>query len=331
MVRILSWVVGIVVLALIVLIGAVELRNRAGVRKASAELAAYQPSPMGDFGTTRTLTILPLIDWHASRPGLRTEMGVSYLIETDQHRVLFDVGHNAKQESPSPLELNMKELGVELESFDRVFISHNHFDHVGGRANQKNETFSIGLEQVPLPGLEAFVPIPMTYPGLSPIHAREPAKVGVGLASTGTLPRQLVFGWIDEQALVVHVEGRGGVLIVGCGHQTIPALLQRYDEVFSEPLYGVVGGLHYPVPEGRLNILGINAQRRLASGDGMLAPLNMAEVQADLEALRARNLGMIGVGGHDSSDEVITMFADAFGDAYRHIRVGEPLVIAPAD
>lgn len=331
MVRILSWVVGIVVLALIVLIGAVELRNRAGVRKASAELAAYQPSQMGDFGTTRTLTILPLIDWHASRPGLRTEMGVSYLIETDQHRVLFDVGHNAKQESPSPLELNMKELGVELESFDRVFISHNHFDHVGGRANQKNETFSIGLEQVPLPGLEAFVPIPMTYPGLSPIHAREPAKVGVGLASTGTLPRQLVFGWIDEQALVVHVEGRGGVLIVGCGHQTIPALLQRYDEVFSEPLYGVVGGLHYPVPEGRLNILGINAQRRLASGDGMLAPLNMAEVQADLEALRARNLGMIGVGGHDSSDEVITMFADAFGDAYRHIRVGEPLVIAPAD
>jgi len=272
---------------------------------------------MGDFGTTRTLTILPLIDWHASRPGLRTEMGVSYLIETDQHRVLFDVGHNAKQESPSPLELNMKELGVELESFDRVFISHNHFDHVGGRANQKNETFSIGLEQVPLPGLEAFVPIPMTYPGLSPIHAREPA--------------QLVFGWIDEQALVVHVEGRGGVLIVGCGHQTIPALLQRYDEVFSEPLYGVVGGLHYPVPEGRLNILGINAQRRLASGDGMRAPLNMAEVQADLEALRARNLGMIGVGGHDSSDEVITMFADAFGDAYRHIRVGEPLVIAPAD
>ena len=329
--RILSWILGILVLALIVLVGAVELRNRAGARKASAELEAYEPSPMGDFGTTRTLTILPLIDWHASRPGLRTEMGVSYLIETDQHRVLFDVGHNAAEESPSPLELNMRELGVELDSFDRLFISHNHFDHVGGKANQRNETFSIGLEPVPLPGLEAFVPIPMTYPGLSPIHAREPTRVGAGLASTGTLPRQLVFGWIDEQALVVQVEGRGGVLVVGCGHQTIPRLLERYDEVFSEPLYGVVGGLHYPVPEGRLKVMGINAQRRLASGDGMLAPLGMADVRADLEALRTRNLGMIGVGGHDSSDEVITMFADAFGDAYRHIRVGEPIVIAPAE
>jgi 7,8-dihydropterin-6-yl-methyl-4-(beta-D-ribofuranosyl)aminobenzene 5'-phosphate synthase len=329
--RVLFWVCGVALLALLVLVSAVELRNRSGVRKANAAIEAYEPPRIGDFGTTRSLTILPLIDWHASRPGLRTEMGVSYLIETDQHRVLFDVGHNAEGESPSPLELNMKELGVELESLDRVFISHNHFDHVGGRANQKNETFSIGLEQVPLPDMKAFVPIPMTYPGLSPIHAREPTQVGTGLASTGTLPRQLVFGWIDEQALVVQVEGRGGVLIVGCGHQTIPALLQRYDEVFSEPLYGVVGGLHYPVPEGRLKILGINAQRRLASGDGMFAALEMEDVESDLSMLRARNLGMIGVGGHDSSDDVITMFADAFGDAYRHIRVGEPIVIAPAD
>jgi metal-dependent hydrolase (beta-lactamase superfamily II) len=90
----------------------------------------------------------------------------------------------------------------------------------------------------------------MTYPGLSPIHAGEPTGIGKGVASTGTIPRQLVFGWIDEQALVVNVADRGTVLIVGCGHQTIPKLLERYDEVFDEPLYGIVGGLHFPVPEG---------------------------------------------------------------------------------
>jgi len=328
MTRIISWTLGFLAVALIVLVAAVELKNGSGVRKATAEITAYEPPPLSDFGATRTLTILPLIDWHASRSGLRTEMGVSYLIETDEHRVLFDVGQNTDQEFPSPLERNMKELGIELESVDRMFISHNHFDHVGGKANQKNQTFSVGLEQVPLPDVLAFVPIPMAYPGLRPIHAHEPTKVGVGLASTGTIPRQLVFGWIEEQALVVQVEGRGGVLIVGCGHQTIPRLLERYDEVFSEPLYGVVGGLHYPVPEGRLNMMGINVQRRLASGDGMLAPLTVADVGAELDGLRARHLGVIGVGGHDSSDEVITMFADAFGDAYRHVRVGEPIVIA---
>lgn len=151
--------------------------------------------------------------------------------------------------------------------------------------------------------------------------------IGNGVATTGTIPRQLVFGWIDEQALVVHVAERGVVLIVGCGHQTIAKLLERYDQVFRQPLYGIVGGLHFPVPEGRLKVLGLNAQRILASGDGMFAPLTMDDVKVDLAALRARKFGLIGVGGHDSSDEVIAMFNEAFGDAYRHIRVGEPISI----
>jgi len=136
-----------------------------------------------------------------------------------------------------------------------------------------------------------------------------------------------IFGILAIRALVVHVAGRGAVLIVGCGHQTIPKLLERYDQVFTEPLYGIVGGLHFPVPEGRLKLLGLNVQRVLASGDGMFAPLTMDDVKADLAALRARKLGLIGVGGHDSSDEVIAMFSEAFGDAYRHIRVGEPISI----
>jgi metal-dependent hydrolase (beta-lactamase superfamily II) len=329
--RVLAWAFGTLGLALIAAIAFVGLRNRSGARKAEAEFAAHQPSPIGDFGATRTLSILPLIDWHTSGPELRGEAGVSYLIETDEHRILFDVGYNAKQESPSPLELNMKALGVALDSIDTVFISHNHLDHVGGMQRQKERSFSIGLEQVPLPDVRAFVPIQMTYPGLSPVHTREPAQIGKGVASTGTIPRQLVFGWIDEQALVVHVADRGAVLIVGCGHQTIPKLLARYDQVFSEPLYGIVGGLHLPVPKGRLKMLGLDAQRLLASGSGMFSPITMDDIKDQMNQLRERNLGLVGVGGHDSSDEVIAMFNDTFGDAYRHVRVGERIVVGPPE
>jgi metal-dependent hydrolase (beta-lactamase superfamily II) len=328
--RALGWLLGVLVLVLVVLVAAVELRTRRGADEAEAEFAAYEPAPLGDFGATQRLTILPLIDWHTSRPELRGEMGVSYLIETDEHRILLDVGQNAEQESPSPLEVNMEALGIELESIDTVFISHNHFDHVGGMQNQRSQTFSISVDQVPLPNMKAFVPIPMTYPGLSPVHTKDPAAIGKGLASTGTIPRQLVFGWIDEQALVVHLAGLGNVLIVGCGHQTLPKLLKRYDRVFSEPLYGIVGGLHYPVPDGRLNALGVNVQRRAASGRGMFAPITMEDVENEMNALRARNLRLIGVGGHDSSDAVIAMFAEAFGEAYRHVRVGEPIVVGRA-
>jgi len=306
-----------------------ELSTRSGAARAEEAFATEIPGKVTDFGTTKTLSILPLIDWHASDPGLQTEMGVSYLIETDEHRILFDVGHNAKQVLPSPLQQNMGALGVGLDDFDTVFISHNHFDHVGGKKAIDDGTFLIGLDQAPLPGKRAFVPIPLSYPGLNPTHAADPVVIGNGIATTGTIPRQLSIGRIDEQALAVHVEGRGIVLIVGCGHQTIPKLLKRYDDVFDEPLYGVIGGLHFPVPDGRLVVLGMNLQRRVGSGRGVLEPLSMEEVQEHLDLLKARNLGLVGVGGHDSSDDVIAMYRDAFVGAYRDVRVGARITLPP--
>jgi hypothetical protein len=53
----------------------------------------------------------------------------------------------------------------------------------------------------------------------------------------------------------------------------------------------------------------------------------MDEVKAQMDALDSRNLGVVGVGGHDSSDEVIAMFQERFGDSYRPVRVGERIVI----
>jgi len=77
-----------------------------------------------------------------------------------------------------------------------------------------------------------------------------------------------------------------------------------------------------------LKVLGLNAQRVFASGTGMLSPISMDQVTEEMNELRRRNLGLVGVGGHDSSDEVIAMFSEMFGDAYRHVRVGERIVIA---
>ena len=115
---------------------------------------------------------------------------------------------------------------------------------------------------------------------------------------------------------------------MGCGHQPVPRLVERYDAAYSEPLYGIIGGVHFPIPEGRIWLGPLDAQRVLASGDGLFDPLTMAEVDSELAMLKRRNLGIIAVSGHDSSDEVIARVRELFGEAHRYLRVGEEIVIS---
>lgn len=332
--KVVAWISGLLILLIVAAAVLLEVRQRRGNERAAQIIAAFDAQPLGDIGATRTLRILPLLEYHSADPALATEVGVSYLVETDEHRILYDVGQNAGGESPSSLERNMRALGVQLDTIDTVFISHNHLDHVGGLHWQRLNTFSLGREQRPFPnpGTRLVAPDLMTYPGMSAVYADRPMQIGegvgsTGLATTGTIPRQLAAGWIEEHSLVVMVEGLGGVIIVACGHQPVPNLLQRYDEVFSEPLYAVVGGLHFPVPEGRMMIGPLDVQRRLASGEGLFNPLEMDEVRRQIAMLKSRKLGLIAVSAHDSSDEVIELVRQAFGDAHRYIRVGEEIVI----
>lgn len=305
-----------------------------GNRRAEQLIAGFQVERVEDFGSTEVLKILPLMEYRTSDPELHSEVGLSYLVDTDDHRILYDVGHNASGESPSPLQRNMAALGIELAGIDMVFISHNHLDHVGGLHWQRMNTFSLGKEQIPFPNPRTLLiaPATMSYPGLLNVYADKPMQLGngvgsTGIGTTGTIPRQLALGWIEEHALVVNVMGLGGVIIVGCGHQTVPNLIRRYDEAFSVPLYGIVGGLHFPVPEGRIKLGPLDAQRQLASGSGIFNPITMEEVEGELALLKRRNLGVIGVSAHDSSDEVIELIREEFGEAHRYVRVGEEIII----
>jgi metal-dependent hydrolase (beta-lactamase superfamily II) len=318
-------VLGLLLLAITVL----QVRHQRGNRRAAEIVETFEVVPVDDLGSTKTLRILPLVDYHTSDPKLRTEVGVSYLVETDDHRILFDLGQNTDFETPSPLEANMAKLGIDPATVDSLFISHNHLDHVGGMHWSARNTFSLGTEQRPFPNpkLRAVVPDRMTYPGLSPIYATRPMKIAQGVATTGLIPRQLVIGWIEEHSLVVSVEGLGAVIIVGCGHQPVPNLVARFDDAFDVPLYGIVGGLHFPVPDGRMNLGPINLQRRFASGDGFFRPITMEEVEEQIALLKSYDLGLIAVGGHDSSDAVIERVRAAFGAAHRYVRVGEEIVI----
>jgi len=286
------------------------------------------PEKIVNLGSTKTLSILPLVNWHTANDSLKGEAGVSYLIKTDNQTIMFDVGFNREGESPSPLQHNMKQLGVDLDDIDTLFLSHHHLDHSGGQGWVNNNTFSLGIEQVDLSDKKIFATTKLEYPNAKVTAIPNASVIGEGIASIGAISRQLFMGRIEEQALAINVQGKGLVLIVGCGHQTLPKILQRTEQVFDEPIYGLVGDLHYPVPMGRLSLLGLNLQRIFASGDGPLEQIDQQTIDNDIDRLKQLNPGVIGLGGHDTSDEVIERFNQEFAQRYQHVRVGQWITIA---
>ena len=277
---------------------------------------------LANVGSTRVLEILPLVDWNAANPGLRGEAGVSYLIRTDRSTILFDVGGNLEATDPSPLVANMRQLGIKLADIDTIVISHNHTDHVGGLPLAMARTFSLDYKQGDLQGKRVFVPIPMTYPGIEPAVVRAPMVFAPGVATTGPIPSKIYMGPVNEQALAIHVEGKGIVLIVGCGHQSLPRLLERAAELFDGPIYGVVGGLHYPVPHGRwINKEGVDVQRWASYGPD--SGPTAEDVQRDVDLLATKRPQWVSLSPHDSSNEMIDLFRKKFGTGFHDLRVGE--------
>lgn len=270
------------------------VRFREGKQEAELQWQRSTFEKIRDLGATKSLEILPLIDWHTSREDLKVETGVSYLIKTDENSILFDVGLNREQSDPSPLLHNMNRLGITIDDFDIIVISHNHGDHVGGGKWSEKKTFSLTARQIDLGEKKVYTPIPMTYPGLNPIYTEDPTIIGKGVATIGTIPSQLFFyGRTPEQALAVNVEGKGVVLIVGCGHQTLPRIIERTESLFEEPIYGLIGGLHYPVRGGPFEIMGMSPHKYIGTGKVPWQPITMEEVKENIELIKKLNIKVV--------------------------------------
>jgi 7,8-dihydropterin-6-yl-methyl-4-(beta-D-ribofuranosyl)aminobenzene 5'-phosphate synthase len=310
-------------------IGGLSVRFQLGSRCADcAWKTTYYPK-FGDVGAVKHLSILPLIDWYTapnSGTSLAGEAGVSYCIRADDTTILFDVGLNARGEHPSPLLRNVHALGVSLEEVDHIFISHLHLDHVGGTAYQRAHTFGLSGERLNLEGVTASVPEPMTHPTARVEVEEEPRVIAPGIITLGPIPRQLFFlGWTPEQSLAVNVEGKGIVLIVGCGHSTIQRIVARAEQLFDAPLYGVIGGLHYPVTASRLVKFGLPLQCILGTGKWPWNPINQQDVAAGIGYLQRRRPQLVALSPHDSCDWSLEAFRQAFGEAYQDVRVGETI------
>ncbi len=284
-----------------------------------------KPEKIENPGSFKDLRILPLIDYYTDNDDLEGEPGVAYLISADNKRILFDVGYNPANEHPSPLLGNMGKLGIETTDIDGIVISHKHVDHVGGIKAVRNNTFLISGEDIDLNGVKAFVPGKMSHLTAEIEVTEKPKKIAMGIATIGTINRALwLMGLTTEQALAVNVEGKGLVLIVGCGHQRIERIIKRTQEILDIPIYGVIGGLHYPVQASRMKF---DMQRMLGTGKLPWQRIKRDEVQVSIDELKKLDLKLVGLSAHDSCDWSLTKFRDEFKDKYTDIVVGKEIDI----
>ena len=296
---------------------------REGKQKAEVEWEKTSVEKLS-IESTSFLEILPIIDMKSDYQGMKVESGVSYLVKTDEVTILFDVGLNTEEKHPSPLLENMEQLGVSLKDIDAIVISHNHGDHVGGDKWAKNKTFSLSGIQMDLDQTKVYTPVAMKYPGFEPYYSKNPTQIGKGVTTIGVISNQLFFsGRTPEQALAVNVENKGIVLIIGCGHQKMPKLLHRTKALFTEPLYGLVGGLHFPVEGGPINFYGFQPHQIFGIGKEPWNLITREELQENISLIQQHNLKLIALSPHDSSETSMEILQENFPTTFREIKVGD--------
>jgi 7,8-dihydropterin-6-yl-methyl-4-(beta-D-ribofuranosyl)aminobenzene 5'-phosphate synthase len=241
--------------------------------------------------------------------GLRAEHGFSALVtvrrEATTTSLLFDTGL-----SPDAMMVNADRLGLDLLDVQGVVLSHGHFDHVGGLAGLA--TRSAGSRSLPMvvhpmawtrrrlvvPGGEPFeMPTlsrrALEAEGFALVERRQPSLlVDDCVLITGEVDRTTEFehgmpatheawaagAWrhdpdvVDDQALVVHVRGRGLLVLTGCGHAgavNIARHAQRLTGV--DHVAALIGGLHLSGPAFE-PVIGPTVEALTAMEPGLVVP-----------------------------------------------------------
>jgi 7,8-dihydropterin-6-yl-methyl-4-(beta-D-ribofuranosyl)aminobenzene 5'-phosphate synthase len=195
-----------------------------------------------DYQSVKKIKITTLVEDTSPKRPFYGEHGLSFLIETDENKILFDTGFSGEA-----LIHNLSALNIDLMQINAFILSHNHNDHGGGlghiadlikdkpmycasnfhegeitdskEISQKIRDINYATESK-----EIFPSIWVSQEKNS-INSKKPAK---------------------EINLVINLENKGLVIIVGCSHHGLNSLIKDAQQLFDSkiPLYALIGGLH---------------------------------------------------------------------------------------
>jgi 7,8-dihydropterin-6-yl-methyl-4-(beta-D-ribofuranosyl)aminobenzene 5'-phosphate synthase len=214
-----------------------------------------------------TISITTLIDDIPSEK-LRSEHGVSLLINYGEKRILFDTGQS------NLLLGNAKILDIDLINTDAIVISHGHYDHTGGLSNVLNIASKAKIYLHPAATEPKFskkvsgaISIGMSDFAKKAIQGRDviwtttPAQIFPGIAVTGQVPRINNFEdvggaffldencrkpdeLLDDQTLFIE-SAKGLIVVFGCAHSGVVNTLDYISKSTGQnKIYAVIGGMH---------------------------------------------------------------------------------------
>jgi 7,8-dihydropterin-6-yl-methyl-4-(beta-D-ribofuranosyl)aminobenzene 5'-phosphate synthase len=201
-----------------------------------------------------------------------------------QHKLLLDTGSNGRK-----LLQNMHRLGIEPTEIEYLFVTHDHWDHIGG--------IDSILELNP--DITLYAPYTLSRNHLRDlrtlarevvvINRNEPRHLFGDLYTTGMLG-----GAVPEHSLIIG--GDRPSVLTGCGHYGIAKIAAKAAEVIGQPIRSVAGGFH-------------------------LLEEDEATIRTQIQSLQKQGIEEV-IPTHCTGDLAMKLFAEVFGDGYRAGGVG---------
>ena len=213
--------------------------------------------------------IVVLLENTKALPKLTCKHGLSLYVETQTHKILFDMGPNAL------FLKNAETLGVDIADIDMAVISHGHVDHCGGlkyflEKNRKAKIYirpqAMDKHYVKVLGIPFYAGIDRTLLAADRFVLTHDTHViddeillFSGVAGQFPLPKSdgnlftkkggsmVADDFCHEQNLMI-TSGGSRILVCGCAHAGIVYIVRRAKTLAGSDPTTVIGGMHLYEP-----------------------------------------------------------------------------------
>lgn len=274
------------------------------------------------------VTVLVEDSVNAEKTNLMAKHGLSFFVEAvtsdGEVSVIMDTGPSSEA-----LLHNIDVMGINLRKTDVIVLSHGHYDHIGGLIEALKcigkrvpvvlhpKIFNPKFKVKPFLMFRGapFTPSDVEMAGGVLLYAENPVTITEGVTTTGEVERTLALGsvegfWtvddgsfvkdimLDDQALLIDIEGKGLVVVTGCAHSGVVNTVRHAKKIMgTDKVYAVLGGFH-------------------------LASAKNNRIEATVKELEKLNLEFIGP-CHCTGSKVVKRFKKAFGDRCVPVQTGD--------